>query len=85
MFDHTQKLHWQNTKHPEDDLKNSLCSVKKKNSVIESIFMMAVFYVKKKMTENLKLCKLFFKEYETSAFTLITVNLSPPEAHPEYL
>ena len=46
---------------------------------------MAVFYVKKKMTENLKFCRLFFKECETSALTLITVNPAPPEAHPEHL
>lgn len=46
---------------------------------------MAVFYVKKKMTENLKFCKLFFKEYKTSVLMLITVNPALPEAHPEYL
>lgn len=64
---------------------NILCALLKKNSVIQSVFIMAVFYIKKKMTENLKFCKLFFKEYKTSVLMLITVNPALPEAHPEYL
>lgn len=31
MFDHVQKLHRQNTKHPDDPLKSTLFSVKKKS------------------------------------------------------
>lgn len=31
-FDHKQKLHWQNTRHPDDDLKNTLCPIKKKKT-----------------------------------------------------
>lgn len=31
MFDHTQRLHWQDTAHPDDDLKNTSCPVKKKD------------------------------------------------------
>lgn len=31
-FDHTQKLQRENTKHPDDDLKNTLCAVKKNNT-----------------------------------------------------
>lgn len=86
-FDHKQKLHWQNTRHPDDDLKNTLCPIKKKKQIpiTESILILPVSYIKKKMTENLKGCRLFFKEWETSALMLITMNQALLETHAEYL
>lgn len=78
-LDYTQKLYRENTKHLDDDLK------KKKKTITESILIWTVFDIKKKMTENLKYCRLFCKERETDDLMLIAMNQAPLEAHPEFL
>lgn len=79
MFDLTQKVHCRTPNSLMMTWK-VLCALLKKNiPITESILIWTVFYAKRKMTKNLKCCRLFFKEWETSALMLITMNQAPLE------
>lgn len=62
IFDLTQKVH-RRTPNILMMTWKVLCALWKKNiPITESILIWTVFYAKRKMTKNLKYCRLFFKE-----------------------
>lgn len=62
-FDLTQKVHRRTPNILMMTWKVLCALLKKKNiPITESILIWTVFYTKRKMTKNLKCCRLFFKE-----------------------